>query len=121
MVLQSCVLFWSLVYGIDPQITNAVISVESNGKPFSVSPDRKDFGLMQIRQMYVPFTKLQLLQSCTNVMVGTDLLRKAKEKCKHSLDKSWVVCYNLGLSGARKIRQPKKQTYYKKIIAKLEQ
>lgn len=120
MTLYGCVLFWSMVNGIDPQVTQAVISVESQENPFAMG-SLDDSGLMQIRKKYVPESRLQLLQSCTNVMRGTALLRQAKTKCKHSIDKTWVNCYNLGITAGSRLRYPKKWRYYKKIIAKLEE
>ena len=86
-----------------------------------VSADKKDFGIMQIRQKYVPYTKLQLLNACTNVMVGTELLAKLKKSCKRCVDKTWIIAYNLGERGAKKIKYPKKFPYYKKVIAKMEE
>lgn len=119
MTLYSCILFWSFINGLDPSLTKAVISVESNGNPFALGRTQ-DSGLMQIRPKYVPlYTQKQLFQSCTNIMVGTALLRKAKESCKLCVDKTWLNVYNLGDVGARRLKYPKKWRYYKKVIAKL--
>lgn len=114
MTLTSCILFWSLLNGINPEITKAVIQIESNGNQFAVGKTQ-DSGLMQIRPKFVPETQLQLFNSCTNVMRGTYLLAQAKKSCKHSIDKTWIICFNLGKTGAKKIKFPKSQTYYKKI------
>lgn len=119
MTLASCILFWSFINGIDPAVTKAVISVESNGNQFAVGKVG-DSGLMQIRHRFVPETQLQLFNSCTNVMRGTALLAQAKNKCKHTIDRTWIICYNQGIAGAKKIRFPKSQTYYKKIKKNME-
>ena len=37
-------------------------------------------------------------------------------KCKYKLEKTFVVCYNLGIAGARKIKYPTKFPYYKKVM-----
>jgi hypothetical protein len=113
------VLFWSFINGIDPAVTKAVIAVESTGNPFAVNKNM-DIGLMQIRAMYVPESKQQLLQSCTNVMVGTRILGRLKEKCKLCLDKTYVNWYNLGITGGKKLKRPLKFRYYKKIVAVME-
>ena len=118
-MLQSCVLFFSLLNGIDPKVTNAVIATESSGNPMAMGL-LGDSGLMQIRHQFVPESKLQLFNPCTNVMVGTRLLRQAKEKCIHKLDKTWLVCFNVGISGAKKIRFPKKFAYYSKVMGKIK-
>jgi soluble lytic murein transglycosylase-like protein len=117
-IIQQCILFFSLLNGIDPAVTTAVVATESSGKPLAVGAG-KDYGLMQVRAKHVPWTKLQLLQPCTNIMVGTALLAKAKERCVHKLDKTWLVCYNRGMAGARKVRLPKLDKYYLKIVARL--
>lgn len=117
--LLSCIYFYSFLNGVDPQITKAVIKTESNGNPFALSADRKDGGLMQIRMKYVPESKLQLFQSCTNVRRGTELLKQAMLKCKHKADNTWLTCYNAGLAGGSRIRFPRKFSYYKKVTARL--
>lgn len=107
--------------GISPSVTNAVISVESNGNVMAVSSDGQDFGLMQIRKKYSKYTKLQLLNGCTNVMAATEILGRLKKKCKDCVDFTYVNMYNLGETGAKKLKYPKKWKYYRKVIAKLEE
>lgn len=118
-MLQSCVLFFSLLNGIDPQVTNAVIATESGGNPLALG-SLGDSGLMQIRKKYVPESQKQLFSPCTNVMVGTRLLRQAKDKCIHQLDNTWLLCFNLGRHGAKKIRFPKKFPYWVKVTARMK-
>ncbi len=118
--LLGCVFFWSAMNGLDHRVTQAIISVESNGNPLALGRLR-DSGLMQIRPQFVPYSQKQLLQSCTNIMVGTALLKKAKEKCKHKIDKTWVTCYNLGVRGGSRLKYPKKWAYYVKVTKKLEE
>lgn len=117
MVLQSCVLFWSLVNGISPSLTSAVISVESSGNVMAIGQTHKEVGLMQIRPEFSKYTKLQLGQSCTNIMAGTEILGKLKKKCKMCVDKAWVNWYNLGETKGRKLKHPLKFKYSRKIAA----
>lgn len=105
--------------GINPAVTNAVISVESKGNPFALGR-HGDSGLMQIRHKYVPESQSQLFQSCTNVMRGTALLKQAREKCKHTVDNTFVVCYNLGTTGGSRLRFPKKWNYYVKVTREMK-
>lgn len=121
MTLYSCLLFWSFMNGLDPRMTQAVISVESNGRVFAVGSSHGEIGLLQIRPQFVPETRLQLFQSCTNIMVGTRILGQLKRKCKLCIDKTWVNSYNLGITGARKLRYPTLWKYHKKIVARLEE
>lgn len=118
-MLQSCVLFFSLLNGIDPRVTDAIVEIESSGNPFALGK-LDDSGLMQIRERFVPESQMQLFNPCTNVMVGTRLLRKAKEKCSHQLDKTWLLCFNVGIQGAKKIRYPKKFPYYLKVMSRVK-
>lgn len=120
MTLASCILFYSFLNGVDPRITDAVIKVESEGNPFALSRDKKDGGLMQIRHKYVPETKHQLFQSCTNVMRGTALLKQAMQKCKHKANNTWLTCYNLGVAGGSRIRYPKLWPYYRKVMKRIK-
>lgn len=113
--MYSCILFFSLLNGIDPVLTQSVISVESQGNPFAKG-QLDDSGLMQIRAKFVPETALQLYQPCTNIMRGTQLLSDLKKKHK-AIDKTFVNCYNLGGSRCRKLKFPKKFPYYKKVMA----
>lgn len=119
MTLLSCIYFYSFLNGIDPQITKAVIQVESNGNPYALSKDKHDGGLMQIRKKYVPETMRQLFNPCTNVKRGTALLKQAMDKCKHKAENTWLVCYNVGVAGGNRIRWPKKFPYYKKVMSKV--
>lgn len=119
MTLASCVLFYSLLHGIDPRITQAVINVESSGNPFAMG-SKGDSGLMQIRHKFVPETEKQLLQACTNVRRGVSILKKAKQRCKHKKDKTWLVCYNLGITGGSRIKHPSSFIYYKKIMSEFK-
>jgi soluble lytic murein transglycosylase-like protein len=119
MTLYGCILFYSFLNGINPEITKAVIEVESRGNPFALGT-HQDSGLMQIRHQFVPETQKQLLQSCTNVMRGVAILKEARDKCKHQLNNTWLVCYNLGLKGGSKIKYPSSFIYYKKVMSQLK-
>jgi soluble lytic murein transglycosylase-like protein len=118
-MLASCVLFYSFLAGIDPNLTNAVIQIESRGNPFAVGR-LDDSGLMQIRHKFVPETQQQLFQGCTNIKRGVELLKQAREKCKHKLNNTWLVCYNLGTKGGAKIRHPSSFIYYKKVMQEMQ-
>lgn len=118
-MLASCVLFYSFLAGIDPRITNAVIQVESRGNPFALGR-LDDSGLMQIRHKFVPETQLQLFQGCTNIRRGVAILKQAKKRCKHKLNNTWLVCYNLGIKGGSKIRHPSSFIYYKKVMSEFK-
>lgn len=118
MTLYSCLLFWSFLNGVDPNVTQAVIKVESSGNPYAVGQG-KDFGLMQIRAKYSRFNKLQLLQSCTNIMEGTRILGELKKECVMCVEKVYVNAYNLGRTGARKLKYPRLWKYHTKVVKEM--
>lgn len=119
LTLLSCILFYSHLHGIEPKITNAIIETESNFNARAIGPF-KEVGLMQIRPEYVPETKEQLLDPCTNVKVGTAILKQAKDRCKHTEDYTWILCYNIGITGGNRIKHPKLFPYYVKVVNKLK-
>jgi hypothetical protein len=120
MTLLSCIYFFSFINAIDPNVTKAIIQIESSGNQFAIGKSHGEHGLMQIRPQFVVETKQQLFNSCTNVMVGTRILGQLKEKCKLCVDKTYVNGYNLGERGAKKLKHPKLWKYHKKVIAMLE-
>jgi hypothetical protein len=95
-------------------LTQSVITVESRGNPMAKG-SLDDTGLMQIRARFVPETALQLMQPCTNIMRGTQLLGDLKKR-HAALDKTFVNCFNLGSRKCRKLKFPKKFPYYKKVM-----
>lgn len=119
MTVYSCILFYSLLNGIDPNITKAVIETESSNNPMALGK-KGDSGLMQIRHQFVPESQLQLFNPCTNIMRGVSILKQAKDKCKHKINQTWLVCYNLGIKGGSKIKHPTHFIYYKKVMSKLK-
>lgn len=119
MTLYGCVLFYSFLSNIDPNITSSVIKVESNWNTFAVGKTQ-DSGLMQVRHQFVPETQQQLFNPCTNIRRGVALLKKAKDNCKHKLNNTWLVCYNLGLKGGSRIKHPTSFIYYKKVMSAMK-
>ncbi len=116
--ILSCIYFYSALNGINPQITQAVIKVESNGNARAVG-QVGELGLMQVRPEHVPVSRLMLFDPCTNIKYGTAILKRAMNKCKHQLDNTWINCFNLGVRGGSRLKHPKKFLYYKKIVANL--
>lgn len=120
MTLASCILFWSMLNGIDPVLTRAIIKVESSGNPYALGKNQ-DSGLMQVRESLVPESQSQLFQSCTNVKVGTRILAQVKSSYyKMGVDRAWVNCYNLGSRGCKKLKHPLKWKYYVKVTKEMK-
>ena len=115
--MYSCILFFSLLNGLDPAFTQSVIKVESRGNPLALGK-LGDSGLLQIRHQFVPETQAQLFQPCTNVMRGTQLLGHLKRK--YRFDRAWFVAYNTGERTYRRLKWPAKFAYYKKVMAQYD-
>ncbi len=101
-------------YGIDPHLAAAVAKTESRFNPKAVG-GLGEVGLFQIRPEFSRFPKHKLFDVQTNIIAGLELLREAKLKCAHKLNKTFLVCYNAGLSGGKKIKRPELFPYYKKV------
>jgi soluble lytic murein transglycosylase-like protein len=98
--------------GVDPYAAAALIRVESNWNPSAVG-SVGELGYFQLRPEF--FTQVGLLDPFKNMDIALAHLKHLKQKCKHTLDKTWVVCHNLGVKGGSKIQNAKAQSYYKKF------
>lgn len=110
------IIAYSLQSGLDPQTALAIAKVESNFKPAAVG-SIGEIGLFQVRPKYSKYTKEQLKNPHYNIQEGIRMLKFAKKHCSHKQNKTWVVCYNTGVSAAKKIKHPQLFPYYKKVIA----
>lgn len=75
-----------------------------------------DGGLFQLNNRSFKFHNEQWrFNPITNASIALNYLSKLKLTCKHKIDNTYVICYNLGIRGGSKIKNPKNQTYYKKL------
>lgn len=101
---------------MDPALISAVIKTESNFNSDLVGM-HGERGLMQLLPSSFPNTSINKLKDIrTNVKLGVEYLAKMKKSCVHKVNKTWVVCYNVGVGGARKIKHPTKFPYYIKVM-----
>lgn len=107
-------LYYSSIYNIDPALVMSVIKVESGFKPNTVGL-AGERGLMQLMPQYANVPKDKLFDIRTNIRVGVRKLAEFKQQCKHQVDNTWVVCFNLGVAGGAKVKHPTLWPYYKKI------
>ena len=104
-------------FGIDPNLVLAVIKVESNFNVDAKSPTN-DFGLMQLNKKAFPeFTEQQLLNPKTNIYLGVKHLSDMKKQCIHKNNNDWLVCWNYGISNAKKVKNPSLFPFVKKVNA----
>lgn len=102
-------------YGIEPELTQAIIKVESNGNHRAIGL-KGEVGLMQIRPEFSKFSKEELFNIETNIKEGLRILSEAKLRCKHKENYTFVVCFNGGVGLGKKIKHPTKFPYYSKVM-----
>jgi soluble lytic murein transglycosylase-like protein len=114
-ILSSCIDLYSSKYNIDKNLVNAVISVESRFNSQTIG-SVGEVGLMQIRPVFVIETHEQLLDPCTNVHRGIQLLNSFRNTCKHKTNNTFIICYNRGNKGGSYVSNPYDNNYYKKVM-----
>lgn len=105
-------------FNIKPEVALSVAKVESSLNPNAIGP-LKEVGVFQVRPEYSRYSAKELLNPVINITEGLRILAKAKRRCKHQVDRAWLVCYNLGVVGGSRIKYPKKFPYYVKVMEKL--
>ena len=105
-------------FDIDPNLAVAVAKQESSLRP-NVIGSVGEVGLFQIRPEYSKFDRKELLNPIINIVEGLRFLRNAKKTCRHQSDNTWIICYNRGVTGGSKVKKPKLNEYYLKVMSKL--
>lgn len=118
-LLISLIMQMSPYFDIPPELAVAIATQESSLNPKAVG-SVGEVGLFQIRPKYSKFSRNELFNPVINTLEGMRFLQHAKKNCKHQLDSSWIICYNLGVRGASKIKKPKKFDYYIKVMERLK-
>lgn len=113
-MINLIITFYSLVNGIDPSVSFQLAKVESGLNPNAYSKTQ-DGGLFQLNSKYYRFHNPKwIFRPETNIALAMHTLSKFRKNCKHKLNNTYILCYNLGNRGASKIKNPLSQTYYKK-------
>lgn len=113
----SLILQWSAFYSMDPYLVAAVVQTESSWDGSKIG-DVGEVGLMQVRPTTAGIPAKKLKEANLNIFHGIKYLRYAKDKCKHQKNDTFVVCYNRGILGGRKMKsKPFNDDYYKKVMA----
>lgn len=107
------ILLYSTLHGVDPNVAQAVVYVESNFNQQAVGSSG-EIGLFQVLP-YDQIHKNQLKDINYNINNGILKIKKSQEKCIHKKNVTYLVCYNAGVRGAKKIKHPNKFNYIVKI------
>jgi soluble lytic murein transglycosylase-like protein len=114
-VILALVFSFSASYGIDHNIALAVIQHESGFNERAVG-GHGEIGLMQLLPSSFPgYTRDELFKPEINIMLGIKYLAEVKQACKHKEDKTYLVCYNLGVTKGSNVKYPKLFPYYKNV------
>ena len=106
-------------YNLDPSLAVSVAKIESKLNPNAIGL-LKEVGLFQVRPEYSKYTSEQLKDPKTNIKEGLRILAEAKKRCKHQESKKFVICFNRGIAGGSKVRDPANDKYYLKVISKMD-
>jgi soluble lytic murein transglycosylase-like protein len=111
--LLMLVYLYSALYNLDPVLVESIIEVESGFQSDRIGA-LGELGMMQLRPEY--FYHKDLAKPEINLQIGIAYLAEVKEQCKHKEDNTFIVCYNAGVTGGNRIKYPKKQSYYKRVM-----
>ena len=115
MMTILLITYYALINGINPTLATKMAKVESNMNPLAKS-NTGDGGLFQLNKRSFKFhNESWRFDVAINTALALKYLADLKSTCKHKIDNTYVICYNLGINGGSKIKNPKKQTYYRKI------
>ena len=117
-VIISLIISLAPHFDIMPETAIAVAKVESSLNPNAIGPVG-EVGLFQVRPEYSRYTAEELLNPAVNVLEGLRILSESKKRCKHKESKTWLNCYNLGITGGSRIKHPKLFPYYVKVMEKM--
>jgi soluble lytic murein transglycosylase-like protein len=120
-MIRLIITYYALINGVEPDLALSIAKVESSLNPKAVS-STMDGGLFQLNKQYYKFHNPNWLFDVEiNTALALHTLGKLKEECFHKANKTFVLCYNLGRTGASRIKFPEKHRYYKKVIEKLNE
>lgn len=115
LAILKLITYYSIIYGVNPNVAISVAAVESQFNPGAIGVTN-DLGVFQLNPKSFPnYTKLQLLNPNINIMLGVKYLAKVKKECNHQEGITWVICYNTGNKNAKKIKHAKLFPYVKKV------
>lgn len=113
--ILTWILYFSALNHVDPLLVRAVVQVESGGQVGKVGLLREQ-GLMQLRSSSFNETEQQLKEPRHNLEKGIQYLSQLQNSCPFKERYEFVICYNKGVSGAKKVRQPSQDKYYRLVM-----
>jgi soluble lytic murein transglycosylase-like protein len=102
-----------MMQGVDPLLALSVAKVESNYNQSAIGL-HKEVGIFQIKPSN-EYKPKQLKDLHNNIKIGILMLKQAQKDCKHKDNLTYVVCYNAGIYGGGRIKNPDKFPYVMKV------
>lgn len=118
-LITSLIFSMAPFFNIKPELALAVATQESSLRP-NVVGSVGEVGLFQIRPEYSKFSRNELFNPVVNILEGLRILKSAKTRCKSKVDYTFVNCYNLGITGGSRLKNPKQFEYYTKVMERLK-
>lgn len=113
LFIMKLITYYSSFYGFDHKVALAVAKVESNYDQQAIGK-HYEIGVFQINPKYHHDPK-ELKNIHVNIQTGIQMLKNAKDNCKHKELHDYLVCYNVGITGGSKIKKPRQFDYVKKV------
>jgi len=98
---------------VPPHVALAIAMTESNLNPKAVGT-KGDTGLFQIRHELVRETQSELFHPEVNTKAALKIMKNAMRGCGH-YNEGWVICYNRGVTGGKRVVDYKADSYYRKV------
>lgn len=115
LIIVKMIIFYSQIYQVDANLSLAVAKTESGLNPMAISKTH-DYGLFQLNEAsFKQYSKAQLLDPNINIIEGIKYLAKMQKECYYKQNNEFLICYNAGKKGARKIKHPNKYPYVQKV------
>jgi soluble lytic murein transglycosylase-like protein len=110
-MIALIITYYSLINGIDPSLAFRMAKVESGMNPNAMSRTN-DGGLFQLNGRAFKFHNEKMrYHIVTNTSIAMNTLRNLKERCGNK----FIVCYNIGVTGTKRLKNPLQQTYHRKM------
>ena len=117
VLIVKLIMYYSAIYGFDGNTALAVAKTESGLNPNAIGL-ANEVGIFQLKPQYVTeYTRAELFDPVNNIKAGIKRLKETKRQCVHKQGNSYLVCYNMGTSAAKRIRHPNLFPYVKKVNA----
>lgn len=121
-LLKAIIIAAAKAHDMSPYTVAAIASVESDFNATKIG-SIGEVGVMQLRPEYhlkASETPDVLLDPQVNIYRAVKYLASLRNRCVFKAEKTWVLCYNLGPTGATRIKNPKEFPYYKKFMERYE-